>query len=79
MNLAEEKDVSGRLAGHQVVEAVVEEQDGFSDVGKSWQKGSSAMFEGTTVQITQCPFLQPTSSRPQEYVWHADHRADARL
>lgn len=61
MNLAQAEDISRRLSGHNVVEAVEGEHDGFSDVGKSWEKGSSAMSGGTNVQITQCPFLQQTS------------------
>lgn len=37
MNLAQEEDVSRRLAGHQVAAAVEKEEcNGFSDTGKSW-------------------------------------------
>lgn len=61
VSLAQEEDVSRRLAGHRGVETIKEECNGFSDAGKSWEKGSSAMAGGTKVQITQCPFLQQTS------------------
>jgi len=37
VNLAQEEDVSRRLANHQVVAAVEKEEcDGPSDAGKSW-------------------------------------------
>lgn len=61
MNLAQEEDVSGRLARHQLVEAVEKQEcDGFADAGKSWQKGSSATYRGTHAQITYT-FLQQSS------------------
>lgn len=48
------------LAGHCLVEGVEGEHGGFSDIGKSWDSGSSAMSGETDVKITQCPFLQQT-------------------
>lgn len=42
------------LARHCLFVAVEGEHDGFSDVGKSWDKGSSAMSGETDVKITQC-------------------------
>lgn len=52
------------LAGHCLVEAVQGwkhvEHGGFSDAGKSWDKGSSVMSGEADEKIAQCPFLQQT-------------------
>lgn len=87
MNLAREEDVSGRLAGYQLVEAVEKQEcDRFADAGKSRQKGSSAMYRGTHAQITYSMSFSSAKlcagghqNGTPEYVWRADYMTDVCL
>lgn len=77
MNLAQEEDVSRRLAGHWVVKVVEEEHDGFSDAGRKDQVKclGEIMYRLFNVLFSS----KPLCNGPQKDVWHADHKIDACL